>query len=140
MSDTKEKAKRYNSGKVEFDDVPLLGLVEVAKVSAYGRSKYAKQNWRGDAPMSQYFNCLMRHSIKCMYGEDFDDESECLHLAHIAWNALAALEKIMVERNIDDRFIYKGITNISSLLELNADQLNAIAENEEKYGNKGEDK
>ncbi len=116
--DMSKKAKRFNGGKVEFDDMPMLGMLDVAKVSAYGRSKYAKQNWRGEAPVSQYINCAMRHMLKYMYGEDKDAESGCTHLGHAAWNMLAAIEKSLVGKDVDDRFKYDSDVNISGLFEL----------------------
>ena len=125
----KEKAMRFNSNKAEFFDVPLIALAEVAKVSVFGRAKYLKYNWKKKAPASQYFDCIKRHSLKYWYGQDIDSDSKCHHLAHIAWNALASLEKILTGTEMDDR--YKGypqgfIDNIEDLFLLNDEQKEAI--------------
>ncbi len=99
-----KKADRFNSSKVEFDDLPLLGLVEVARVGSYGRRKYAKHNWRGEAPTSQYLNCALRHIFKYMYGEIHDGESSFKHIAHAAWNLLTLLEKEALGEDVKDLY------------------------------------
>ena len=111
--------------------MPSIGLIEVAKVAAYGRAKYDTYNWKKPAPASQYFDCMKRHLFKWWYGQDLDSESKCHHLAHLAWNALAELEKELTNTNIDDRF--KGypkefVDNLENLFNLNDDQQQAIKE------------
>lgn len=113
-----EEAKRYNSGKIEFDDIPLLGIIEVSKAGAYGRGKYGKQNWRKSAETSQYLNCAMRHILKYMYGETYDSESKCHHLGHAAWNILALLEKIITKNDKDDRFKYDNDIDMDSIFKV----------------------
>ena len=135
VSEESDKALRFNSNKVEFDDMPLLGMVEVAKVAAYGRSKYSKNNWRKGASTGQYLNCAIRHIMKYMYGEETDDESQCLHLGHAAWNILAELEKMITNTRIDDRFKYPGFDNVSDAFELNEVQ----QETNEKMAEKKDD-
>lgn len=126
-----KKAKRFNTGKVEFHDIPLLGLVEVAKVAAYGKSKYDSQNWRNGASKSQYLNCAIRHIMKSMYGQENDGESKCMHLGHAAWNLLALIEKMLVNEEIDDCFSYKK-TDLESVFELNDEQKEVIEKMMEK--------
>lgn len=113
------KAKRYNSGKVEFDDIPIIALVEIAKVAKYGQSKYGKNNWRNEASLSQYLNCALRHILKRLYGEYRDSESGCLHLAHAGWNILAAIEKYLFNKEIDDCFSYASEVSVESLFKTN---------------------
>lgn len=74
----------------------------VAKCSEYGHNKYKEtdadwQNWsRLDDGEFRYSNALMRH-----LSEDNDDEESGLpHAAHVAWNALARLEKIISKEQI----------------------------------------
>jgi hypothetical protein len=99
----KEKAKRYNKGKLSFDQLPLLGLIEVSKAGMYGEEKYGRFNWTKGGPASQYFNCAIRHLFKWWYGEDNDDESKCNHLGHAAWNILALLFLKITGKLDDDR-------------------------------------
>lgn len=133
------QAKRFNSNKAEFFDAPLLAMAEVAKVAAYGRSKYDKYNWKKEAPMSQYHDCRQRHELKYWYGQDNDSESKCHHLAHLAWNALAALEKVLTGTDVDDR--YKGypkefVDNLEDVFALNEEQKEAIKEQLDKKDKK----
>lgn len=116
------QAKRFNTGKVEFHDLPLLALAEVSKVGVIGRAKYDRYNWKKGAPVSQYLDCGLRHKIKYMYGEDLDLETLCHHLAHDAWNSLAALEQIITGNEDDDRYKKYKIPNVSKLFELNDEQ------------------
>lgn len=130
-----QKAMRFNTGKAEFFDAPVLALAEVAKVAAYGRSKYDTYNWKKGGPASQYHDCRQRHEIKYWYGQDKDSESKCFHLAHIAWNALAALE-LQLTGNLDDNR-YKGyseefVNNLENLFMLDIEQKQAIQEQLDK--------
>lgn len=81
-------------------------LLEVAAVASFGAAKYADRGWEAHAPTAQYSKFLgpmLRHILKWMKGEDTDDESGKHHLAHAAWNVLALLELILVEKGVDDR-------------------------------------
>lgn len=91
---------KYDQGKprlgemlIDFSD----SLTLVAQVWAFGADKYAKSNWKhvGNG-IDRYTNAMLRHLIK--EGPDCtatDDESELMHAAHVAWNALARLHLIM---------------------------------------------
>lgn len=65
-------------------------LLEVAKVTTYGAAKYTPNGWQ-DVPdgEARYTDALFRHLFA---SEDCDPESDLLHAAHAAWNALAVLE------------------------------------------------
>lgn len=65
-------------------------LLEVAKVGTYGATKYTENGWK-DVPngIRRYRSALYRHLLAL---EDFDPDTRLPHMAHVAWNALAALE------------------------------------------------
>lgn len=65
-------------------------LLEVAKVTTYGAAKYTPNGWQ-DVPdgEARYTDALSRHLLA---GEECDPESDLLHAAHAAWNALVILE------------------------------------------------
>lgn len=84
---------------------PRVGLVlggfaqalrEVAMVGTYGAKKYTDSGWV-DVPdgFSRYTDAMLRHYLAEATGEQFDDGSDLLHAAHVAWNALARLELLM---------------------------------------------
>jgi hypothetical protein len=77
---------------------------EVAEISAYGAPKYPWGGWRSvpDAN-TRYLDALGRHLIMYLCGEDLDRESQRMHLAHMAWNALAVLELSLTE--IEEAYI-----------------------------------
>lgn len=81
---------------------PRLGLVfegfalaieEVGKVGTFGANKYTDNGW-ASVPNGQarYTDAMYRHLMAQAKGEAFDEESNLLHAAHTAWNALARLE------------------------------------------------
>lgn len=120
-----ESAKRFNSGKVEFDTLPWVGIVEMAKNSMYGTAKYDKYNFKKEGESSQYFNCKMRHMLKHHMGSNIDQESKVYHLSCEAWNALVEIEHIIQGNLTDDRHKYDE-EFIENVFTLNDDQQEVI--------------
>ena len=71
---------------------------QVASVSTFGASKYTWKGW-GTVPngFQRYSDAMVRHLIKEGTGELKDPDSQLLHAAHTAWNALARLELLIKE-------------------------------------------
>ena len=95
-----QQGLKYDQGKsrlgemlIDFSD----SLTLVAQVWAFGADKYAKSNWKYvDNGINRYTNAMLRHLIKeGPDGTAIDDESELMHAAHVAWNALARLHLII---------------------------------------------
>jgi hypothetical protein len=93
-------AKRFDDGKspvVEgcFHYFPAA-LLAVGMVSKFGSDKYevplAEKNWLG-LEQARIVNSEGRHLLKEAIEGAYDSESNLLHKAHKAWNALADLEK-----------------------------------------------
>ena len=92
-----ESGVKYDSGKI------LAGLVlkdfakaleSVCEVGTFGANKYTAHGWLTVPDASQrYEDAMLRHYLAHSKGELMDQESGCSHLAHLAWNALAILEK-----------------------------------------------
>lgn len=82
----------------------LLGLFAnalyaVAEVGTFGANKYTEGGWvHVKDGIKRYDDAGMRHYLKRHMGEEFDPDSECLHLAHEAWNKLAQLELVLREK------------------------------------------
>lgn len=73
-----------------------LAIREVAKVCTYGAKKYSVGGWQHvEDGIHRYDAALLRHFFTA--DEPFDAESELLHRAHVAWNALASLELLLRE-------------------------------------------
>lgn len=69
----------------------------VAEVSKFGATKYdvpyEEKNWRFvDQGELRYRDAAARHLLAELGGDSVDDESGLLHMAHAAWDLLAAIE------------------------------------------------
>lgn len=82
---------RFNSGKRNWHLLPYDALGALVDVFDYGATKYADRNWERGQRYSICYSALLRHLTKWWAGETHDEESGCLHLAHVVWNALALL-------------------------------------------------
>lgn len=73
-------------------------IAEVSRVSEFGALKYEWGNWRYvDNGVERYTEALGRHLLE----GGVDIESNLLHAAHAAWNAMARLELIIRELEDD---------------------------------------
>lgn len=70
-----------------------LALEEVGRVGTYGAQKYTDYGW-STVPngIERYTDAMYRHLLAEANGKDFDKDTNLLHAAHAAWNALARLE------------------------------------------------
>lgn len=90
---------KLDHGKIRFGLV-LHGfaraLTEVARVGTYGANKYTDNGWTevpdGEA---RYTDAMYRHFFAEAAGEAHDRDTEIVHAAHAAWNALARLELLL---------------------------------------------
>lgn len=65
----------------------------VAEVSKFGASKYAWKGWESVPDgINRYSDALARHITDEAIEGPYACDSNLLHKAHVAWNALAALE------------------------------------------------
>jgi hypothetical protein len=104
---------RYSEGKPgNWWCMPLWGLREVARVSAYGAKKYAPFDWQQGQSFSTLMDCAMRHMVAVVQFGIWsrDHESGLLHLAHAAWNILALLTFMATNReDLDDVSVWRGV-------------------------------
>lgn len=93
--------RKHDQDKIRADLV--LGgfpraLQEVARAGTYGAVKYAPGNWiKVENGIERYSDAMIRHYLDERRGELCDQESNALHAAHLAWNALARLELMLIE-------------------------------------------
>jgi hypothetical protein len=98
------KGKRYNSGKLRWDLVPLLPINEIIRVFTVGADKYEDWNWYRGMKYSVSYASGQRHRSQWWLGEDIDKESGVHHLAHSIVNDMFNLTYELEERkNLDDR-------------------------------------
>jgi len=102
-----DTAARFIEGKNRHDLIPASPLDELARVYTYGTIKYDDDNWwKGLKWKKEVIGPLLRHLWKWIRGEKVDDESNCHHLAMVAWQCFTLME---YERNgigVDDRIPY----------------------------------
>lgn len=99
---------RHDQGKARISTLPGRAIELVMQVGEFGAKKYGDHNYRGGMPITKFLDAAYRHAFveflfKC---NDIDTESGLPHLAHAAWNLLAAAEQMMVKLELDNR--YKG--------------------------------
>lgn len=77
-----------------------LALQEVGLVGTFGANKYTANGWQ-TVPngIERYTDAMYRHLLKEAAGEHIDPDSEMLHAAQVAWNALARLNLILQARS-----------------------------------------
>lgn len=101
--DPHTKGAKLDAGKVRpsliFSSMSRA-LVEVAKVGTYGAKKYSDGGWQYvENGVARYTDAMDRHRLwEPIEGNDRD--TDLLHAAHLAWNALARLELMLREREI----------------------------------------
>jgi hypothetical protein len=91
-----EAGAKLDAGKNRLGLV-LLGfsraLKEVGKVGTYGANKYTDNGWmKVEDGERRYTDAMLRHLMAEGSGEECDPDTEILHAAHAAWNALARLD------------------------------------------------
>ena len=74
-------------------------LIEVSKVGTYGAVKYTENGWTGvPNGVDRYDDAGLRHWLAEHAGQQADPDTELLHAAHAAWNALARLDLMLRQR------------------------------------------
>ena len=108
---TSFEGRKDDSGKILagilYEDFPHA-LTAVAEVASFGAKKYARGNWKNVlAGIERYNDAMHRHLLAHCCGEKVDTESELMHLAHAAWNALAVLELVIKVQTQENAIIRK---------------------------------
>lgn len=93
---------KLDAGKVRpsliFNDMPRA-LLAVAEVGTFGANKYSDGGWQYVlGGINRYTDAMDRHRLKEFTEGSHDKDSELLHAAHLAWNALARLELMLREK------------------------------------------
>jgi hypothetical protein len=93
---------KYDQGKLPIATILSQfpsALEAVTAVGEFGARKYVMGGWKlVPNGLTRYTDAMIRHWIEECKGETVDSDSELLHAAHLAWNALARLEFIIDEQ------------------------------------------
>lgn len=94
-----EAGAKLDAGKIRMGLVYegfASPLKEVARVGTFGANKYTDNGWKAvPKGLDRYTDALYRHLSAEAEGELYDPETNILHAAHAAWNALARLDFIL---------------------------------------------
>lgn len=82
----------YKDHKLRWDLLPLAEIEDIVKIYTAGADKYGPNKWQ-DLPdgYNRYKGAMLRHLMEFEKGNPIDEETGCLHLAQVAWNAIAML-------------------------------------------------
>ena len=108
---TSETGGQKGSKPAQFDQIPVVAMLELAKTYGFGALKYSAHNFRKGYPFSLSFSAMQRHAWAWQSGEDLDEESGLNHLAHVAWHAfnlIAMQDDVRLDELFDDRFDVVG--------------------------------
>lgn len=82
----------YKDHKLRWDLLPLAEIEDIVKVYTAGADKYGSNKWQGlPDGYNRYKGAMLRHLMEFEKGNPIDEETGCLHLAQVAWNAIAML-------------------------------------------------
>lgn len=98
---------RFDNDKLRFDLLPPDALIALARVYHAGAQKYPEHNWSKGMKWSKVSGSLWRHWMKWSLGEKKDPETNCHHLAHVAWNALTLMIYELKGIGEDDRLLFE---------------------------------
>lgn len=82
----------FLDNKLRWDLLPLEEIEEIVKVYTAGSKKYGDNTWQNlPNGLQRYKAALLRHLLEFEKGNEVDEETGCLHVAQVAWNAIAML-------------------------------------------------
>jgi hypothetical protein len=87
-----DQSLKYDNEKLRWDLLPLEDIEDVVKVYTEGVKKYAPNSWQNlPAGYNRYKAAMFRHLLEYEKGNTIDEETGCLHLSQVVWNAIAML-------------------------------------------------
>lgn len=93
-TETKNTSKKNDriDDKPMWELLPLQDIEDVVKVYTAGAKKYGPDKWQNlPDGYKRYKAALFRHLLEYEKGNWLDEETGCIHLAQVVWNAIAML-------------------------------------------------
>ena len=82
----------FKDHKLRWDLLPLQEIEDIVRVYTAGADKYGDNTWQNlDNGYQRYKAALFRHLLEYEKGNKTDEDTGCLHLAQVVWNAIAML-------------------------------------------------
>jgi hypothetical protein len=105
--------KKNDADKIPLELIPSEALFEIGKVLQAGKLKYGTANWAHGIEISRLLGAAMRHIAQFNAGEDFDEETQTLHIANAACGLMFAIWMMKNRPDLDNRWI-KDIKKIDT--------------------------
>lgn len=78
--------------KLMWELLPLEDVENIVEVYTAGAKKYGPDRWQNlDNGFKRYKAAMFRHLLEYEKGNRIDPDTGCMHLAQVAWNAIAML-------------------------------------------------
>jgi len=97
----KEKALRFNKGKLQWGLVHWESLKPLVQVLMFGANKYAPHNWKKGLDRTELLESAQRHLIALFNGEEIDEESKLPHAGHVMCNMMFYIFHFVLIKNKD---------------------------------------
>ena len=82
----------WKDEKPMWELLPLEDVEDIVKVYTAGAKKYGPDRWQNlDNGFQRYKAAMLRHLVEYEKGNRIDADTGCMHLAQVAWNAIAML-------------------------------------------------
>lgn len=121
----------YKDHKLRWDLLPLKEIEDIVKVYTAGADKYGPNKWQGlPDGYNRYKGAMLRHLMEYEKGNVVDEETDCLHLAAVAWNAIAMLYCSKQSKESKQDQLLKAL---DKRIEEKIDSCNKILDEIEKY-------
>jgi dATP/dGTP diphosphohydrolase len=111
-----QQGTKFDNDKLRVDLIPVVGLLQQARVYSIGARKYSDHNWRNGLKWSRIIGAMFRHMLLFMAGESIDSDDGQHHLASVAWGANTLMEYEFTHKELDDRYIALTIQQIHDMM------------------------
>lgn len=88
MEANTEKAKRFNTGKMDWALLDFKALEPMVEAMMHGEKDYGRHNWKNGMDMEILLGCAFRHLTAIATGETIDPDSGVLHAGHLLANIM----------------------------------------------------
>lgn len=99
------KGTKHDQSKAPMDLIPYEALEEIARVLGEGEKKYSTANWAKGIEMRRLIAASLRHIGQFNAGQDYDEETNTLHLANAATNLIFAIWMMKHRPDLDNRWV-----------------------------------
>jgi len=93
-----------NPNKPRLSLIPKDALWSLGRALTYGEKHYGTFNWRKGIPISYLVDAALRHINEFNDGEDIDEKSQNHHLGNAMANLAMAIQTLIDNPKLDDRF------------------------------------